>query len=461
MARERKKKKKPGSDASETAERIVSAALLHPDLGPDRLARLIADEGESVTPGLVYRTLCARGLQTRSLRRRFLEERHKLGRPAESRKPQVAPAPPQEPLHEKLQEPAGPPVAEPALEYHPAAGVAAEGTKPEIPAGSIPAYVQAPAGRSRIRQIEKTASGNEKWFFRGANLLLSVLIVFLGIRIGVRLYDERQGRGSDKTPLSTLGSTAVASDTVEPIRSLSDYRVILDRNLFGSASNPEPDAAREAVEVKAVGLAGKEVGLKLIGTAVAKDRRLNYAVLEVAKNNRQEICREKDTVANVVIKRIFRNNVIILTAEGEKRLSVDEKLGVGTAASAVQPAAAAMSFSEVPRVDAEKTGARFEISRNEIAQSLPGLRQMLEESNSSENIAEGKPDGFALGRLRARDPFFRIGLRTGDVIKSVDGEAVDGPEDAELLVDRLAEGGDFSILVERRGQVESLNLSIK
>ena len=161
------------------------------------------------------------------------------------------------------------------------------------------------------------------------------------------LYDERQGRGTDKTPLSTLDSTAEARDTVEPIRSLSDYRVILDRNLFGSASNPKPDAAREAAEVKAVGLAGKEVGLKLIGTAVAKDRRLNYAVLEVAKNNRQEICREKDTVANVVIKRIFRNNVIILTAGGEKRLSVDEKLAAGTAASPVQPLAAASDFSEV------------------------------------------------------------------------------------------------------------------
>ena len=138
MARERKKKKKTASGASETAERIVSAALLHPDLGPDRLARLIADEGESVTPGLVYRTLCARGLQTRNLRRRFLEGQGELGKPADSSEPQEAPVPPQEPLHEKLQEPAGPPVAEPALEYIPPIGVTAEENKPEISAGSMP-----------------------------------------------------------------------------------------------------------------------------------------------------------------------------------------------------------------------------------------------------------------------------------------------------------------------------------
>jgi type II secretory pathway component PulC len=258
-----------------------------------------------------------------------------------------------------------------------------------------------------------------------------------------------------------LDPNTEAAATAEPNRPLSDYRVILDRNLFGSANTPASNSAREAAEIEAIGLAGNEVGLKLIGTAVGKDRRMNYAVLEVTKTRSQEILREKDMVGNVLIKRIFRNNVIILTASGEKRLSIDEKIAAGTAASPVQPSAAAMSFSGVPQVNPETKEMTHEISRSEITQSLPSLRQMLEESNSSANIREGKNDGFTIGRLRSRDAFFRIGLRTGDVIKSVDGEAVDNMDDAELLIDKLAEGGDFSILVERRGQLESLNLSIK
>jgi type II secretory pathway component PulC len=60
----------------------------------------------------------------------------------------------------------------------------------------------------------------------------------------------------------------------------------------------------------------------------------------------------------------------------------------------------------------------------------------------------------------AVDVLYRIGLRTGDVIKSVDGAAVESLDDVEVLLDRLAEGGEFPILVERRGQLQSLNLSV-
>jgi type II secretory pathway component PulC len=251
-----------------------------------------------------------------------------------------------------------------------------------------------------------------------------------------------------------------AVETAEPNRPLGDYRVILNRNLFGSASHPGSDGAREATEIEAIGLAGNEVGLKLIGTAVTKDRRQNYAVLEVTKTRSQEICREKDTVANVLIKRILRNNVIILTASGEKRLSVDEKLAAGSPASLVQPAAAGMNVPGAPQVGAENEEITYEIPRNAIAQALPGTLQKLEVMNSSEGMPGGKTDGFTVGRVRAADGLYLIGLRTGDVIKSVDGEAVTNLEDTERVLQRMAQGGDFYILVERQGKLQPLNLSI-
>jgi type II secretory pathway component PulC len=465
VANERKKKKKTNGVAAEMAERIVAAALTHPILGADRLARLLSKEGVEVSRGLVYRTLRGRSLQTRQLRVRSIEEARRLGQQSNSSVSEEAPVPLPEPFREQLQGPPRPLGNEPSIKYPtllaPDILPAPEKDKPEAPAIVAPAFISAPSGTSRLNQIEKARLGKEKWLFRGINLLLSVLMVFIGIRIGVSLYDEGQESSVAATFPSSLDSTSEAADPAGPRRPLSDYRVIIARNLFGSANEPDSDAARETAEIKAIGLAGNEVGLKLIGTAVSKDRRLNYAVLEIIKTRNQEIGRENERVANVLIRRIYRNNVIILTDTGEMRLSVDEKPPSGTAASMVQPAAAAMNFPEIPRVDIENTGAKFEISREDITHSLPGLRQMLGESNSSANLAEGKPDGFSVGRLRSRDAFFRIGLRTGDVIKSVDGEAVNSIDDAELLIDRLAEGGDFSIMVERRGQLESLNLTIK
>jgi type II secretory pathway component PulC len=462
VAIERKKKKKATSVSAEMAENIVAAALSHPSIGADRLARQLGDEGISVSSGLVYRTLRGKGLQTRELRVRFLKEQTRLEKPAGSRKPSKPPELTSEPLREQLQVSPGPPVPEPALGYPATPAPTLEEKKPEVPSGILPAHMAAPVGAPRINKIEKANSGKEKWLFRGINLLLAAFMVFLLIRIGVGLYDdERQEPAAAATPPSASNPPVEDGEPVEANRPMSEYRVILNRNLFGSASNPGSDGAREAAEIKAIALAGNEVGLKLIGTAVTRDRRQNYAVLEVTKTSSQEICREKDVVANVLIKRILRNNVIILTASGEQRLAVDEKLTAGTSASLVQPAAAGVNFPGAPQADGENPELTYEIPRSEIARALPGIRERLDELNISAEIPVSKPDGFTLGRVVASDVLFRIGIRTGDVIKSVDGEAVDGPEDAERFLQRMIRGGDFSILVERRGQLQPLNLSIK
>jgi len=182
--------------------------------------------------------------------------------------------------------------------------------------------------------------------------------------------------------------------------------------------------------------------LKLIGTVVTKDRQLNYAVIEMVRDGKLAIFRENDRTESVLIKQILRNNVIIVTSSGEQRLTIT-----------------GLSLLQASPADVEDKGVILEIPRNEIAEYLPGIGQMLKETNSAPNISGGDPDGFSVGRLRAHDLLFRIGLRTGDVIKEVNGEVIDSPEDVESLAQRMARGGEFSVLIKRRGQVQQLNLS--
>jgi type II secretory pathway component PulC len=52
-------------------------------------------------------------------------------------------------------------------------------------------------------------------------------------------------------------------------------------------------------------------------------------------------------------------------------------------------------------------------------------------------------------------------MRTGDVVKGVDGQEYGGPEDAELFLRRLAQGGQISVLIERRGQPIKLDVLIE
>jgi type II secretory pathway component PulC len=464
MASGRKKRKKAAALTPEVMERIVATSLAHPEFGAQRLARVLAGEGVIVSKGSVYQALRRKGLQTRELRFSFREELRRLEEPTDSSEPKGAYEPPDEPLTEQPEQSPEPPVFE-ASQESPAAPVpetppTPAKEKPETPVSAVPAHIPVPASAPRIDQIEQTAHGRERWLFRGINLLLAAFIVWLGVHIGTTLYDARREPIAAAAPPSAPDSTAGTGENLSPVRPLSDYHAIVDRNLFGSPTAPVSDAWREAADIKAITLAGNEVGLKLIGTTVAKDRRLNYAVVEVAKTRSQEIHRENDVVGNVRIKRIVRNNVIVITGSGEQRLTVDEKVSPTGGSAQEQLEETGGNFWEVRRSVGENAEVTSEIARTEIFLALLEIRQMLQESDSSLNASEGKPVGVPVGKLGSQDALLRMGLRKGDVIKGIGAKEIGGSEDAELFIERLAQGGDFPILIERDGKAQTMKVSL-
>jgi len=64
-------------------------------------------------------------------------------------------------------------------------------------------------------------------------------------------------------------------------RPLDDYHVVWDRNLFGVSKAALDASGREKMAVTKITMAGKDVGLKLIGTVVASNPKLNYAIIDV------------------------------------------------------------------------------------------------------------------------------------------------------------------------------------
>lgn len=455
VATRQKKKNKAGSITAEALERIVAAALENPSFGADRLAQLLRREGMDVSRSMVYRALRARGLQTRALRARFLSEQNRLRELADSRQPReaVAPAPPPD-VREQPIGPPGPSVSIPGIEYAPPPVTVSAAATPGVRSTCVASFA---AARGEPR---KSHPETGKWLFRGVNLLLASLLVYLGVRNGSMLYHEWQAPPPAVMSSPAPASAPTAIETAAADSPLRDYRVIADRGLFGVASRPASDAEREAVALEKIGIAGNDVGLRLLGTTISSNRLLNHAVVEVTKNRSQEIVSEGDRVAAVVIKRIVRNNVIIQTAGGEKRLTLDEK-PVSVSSAPREQSAVGINAPAASPVEGGEGQIAVEISSSVIAQTLPEIMQRLEGPNRSTNRPAGRPDGFYLSRVVAADALYRLGLRTGDVIKSVDGETVDSLDDAEVLTSRLAEGGEFSILIERQGQPQRLNLSIK
>ena len=54
-----------------------------------------------------------------------------------------------------------------------------------------------------------------------------------------------------------------------------------------------------------------------------------------------------------------------------------------------------------------------------------------------------------------------IGIRSGDVIKSINGKAIDSPNKALSLFEQLKGSSAINLEIERRGQPKQLNYGIK
>jgi type II secretory pathway component PulC len=64
-------------------------------------------------------------------------------------------------------------------------------------------------------------------------------------------------------------------------------------------------------------------------------------------------------------------------------------------------------------------------------------------------VQDEQPAGFTITNVEPKSAFAKMGLRSGDSIMSLNGEAITGPEDADKFFQKLREGDDVTIKVKK------------
>lgn len=74
---------------------------------------------------------------------------------------------------------------------------------------------------------------------------------------------------------------------------------------------------------------------------------------------------------------------------------------------------------------------------------------------------EGAPIGIGLSELGSGSAFFQLGLRTGDVLETVDDASLVAPDDLDSLFEALSRPGSVVIHLLRRGRERTLTYHIR
>ncbi|BCR05979.1 hypothetical protein DESUT3_30480 [Desulfuromonas versatilis] len=281
-------------------------------------------------------------------------------------------------------------------------------------------------------------------YFRGIYLLLFSL---LGLSLG----------GLTATGLGVLLSPPIRFDegTVReapaPTRkaSLSDYQVVLQRNIFDStgqgvqslAPAPQPDQPAERS-------AGPRTSLTLLGTVAAGPDSLAL----IRAGNEGAIYRLEDEVpGGGKVSEITRSLVKIQYPDGSVEvLQLFEPAGGSApgAASAPGPTGAAESGEGIREVGEN----RWEIAQSEVEKARGNINELLKQARMEPNIVDGRTEGFVVRMIQRNSLLAKLGIRRGDVVMQVNGVELDSPEKALQIFQQLREARNISIGLTRNGE---------
>ncbi len=278
------------------------------------------------------------------------------------------------------------------------------------------------------------------------NLLLIACAVFLGVKgfykVSTSYLDPVYPPRADNQTVATPDHTTH--------RPLSYYRTIVERNLFDTQTGVEQTPEKLDIET----LKPTELKLKLLGT-VSGDKRDAYAVIEEVGGKQQNLYRIGDTIQNATVKTILREKVV-LHVNGE-----DEILAIEKRSDESKPSNyTSQSFS--PTLTRKDAGVeKISLQRGQIDAAVQDINSLMKQVRIRPHFTNGEPDGLRLTGIRPNSIFYRMGLKSGDVITGVDGKSIVSVDDALKLYQNLQSSSNVKVDIKRMGRSKTLDYHIE
>ncbi len=221
---------------------------------------------------------------------------------------------------------------------------------------------------------------------------------------------------------------------------------IAEVHLFGEASeDPEGEAAAEVISEEIPDdIPDTRQNLKLKGIVAATDPDLSAAIIEDATNTEKTYQIGDTIVPGASLHAVYPLRVVLNES--------------GTLTNLVLPAEFAVQRPAARRATRTARTARpgnTQSIQSVVAQNVSRLADVI---RPTPYFVNGQQQGYRVYPGRNRRQFADLGLRPGDLIKEIDGQALTDPTQAMQIFQSLGSADQVSVTVERDGQPQSLVL---
>lgn len=261
-------------------------------------------------------------------------------------------------------------------------------------------------------------------------------------------------------------------------RDISEYKVILERNIFDSAGSsiqePGAEAAAGAGDIEAAtGEAVKtSLDIKVIGVLVVGDgcdRRSTATIDGGGKGGTPGVYAVGDIESfapNTRLTKVAPDRIEFLNSGRLEYAEVGEELGAGifgppptalTATESTPPAPGAKKEEAPLKVEG---GGKFSIDQSEVDNALSNLDKLYTDIRAVPNFVNGKVSGMKILSVRGGSLFSKLGLQRGDVLQRINGIELDVKRGFEIF-NQLKDQKSLTVDLIRGGATQTFEYEVK
>ncbi|MDY6969673.1 MAG: PDZ domain-containing protein [Spirochaetota bacterium] len=232
------------------------------------------------------------------------------------------------------------------------------------------------------------------------------------------------------------------------IKRFDEYKKILDSKFFKLAENVTTNDTFETETVS------NPTDLRLLGT-VSGIPQIARALIRKKSERESLVYKLWSDVYGYKLVRINNSQVYLKKEDKVVIIDMFEKDETTTKKSSEKP--------EVGRLSRDSGSTRNSrtISRAEIQQKiLNNIDNALKGLRAGPYRVNGKIEGYKLFRVRPNNILYKLGAKSGDIIKRINGHPLDSTEKLVSMWSTLKDESKITIDLERRGKLQTFDFNI-
>jgi general secretion pathway protein C len=296
-----------------------------------------------------------------------------------------------------------------------------------------------------------------KVVFWAIDLVLAAAFTFIVVNAGQHLFAH-----PDFTSDSPVGSTTVTTMGSRPkIEPEAAYTALRKSELFGPQSS-----AIEAPPVRDEAPPDTTLSLQLVGVVSQGGDGLDLAIIRNTRTNAIDNYGVGDYIVPDARIEEIRDLEVIISRSGSLETL---RMEWGGKASAGRPGSLRRNVPPFPAPASSSNQAIRVINENQryvyksklMEQVNQNLASLLNSFRTSPNMVDGEPSGLSIDQMGSDPISGNIGIMTGDIIKSINGQPVHSIDDILEQGERLKNASVVNVQIERNGRRRTLRYTIR